>query len=127
MHALYNIYFIVNVSSLLHVSWSCVTKALRHNGPRYCYKLHRNTASIIKIFAFISVTSANMKTLFDEAQAWIDSAHPQDGNHELNVNKFIDIVRESIARVGKLMQNNKRNTFLTASFCIVCFCFFMFS
>ena len=49
----------------------------------------------------LSVSAVDMNSLFDQAQAWITSADPQNGELELTFNKFKDAVRDTIGRVGK--------------------------
>ena len=43
-----------------------------------------------------------MSLLLPQAQQWIDLAKPEEGDHELKLNGFVDAVGKSIGRVGKI-------------------------
>ena len=50
----------------------------------------------------VSMPESESNELFNQVQAWIDSAYSQDGDAALTFNEFKNVVRNSIGRIGKL-------------------------
>ena len=56
-------------------------------------------------YKFLIVASSDqMSVMLPQAQSWVDLAHSDDGDHELNFESFVKAVGKSIGKIGKFQR-----------------------